>query len=59
MVTSTRIIDYDLKCCMMGQKCKNDISGRSSFSKENFVPLADLSLPQPSWKIAASKILGF
>ena len=24
--TSTRIIDYDFKCCMVEQKCKNNIS---------------------------------
>jgi len=29
MDTSTRIIDYDLKCCMVGQKCKNNISGNN------------------------------
>jgi len=28
MKISTRIIDYDLKCCMVVQKCKNNITGR-------------------------------
>jgi hypothetical protein len=28
METSRRIVDYDLKCCMVGQKCKNNITGR-------------------------------
>jgi hypothetical protein len=28
MKTSTRIIDY-FKCCMVKQKCKNNITGRS------------------------------
>jgi hypothetical protein len=29
METSTRIIDYPLKGCMVEQKCKNNIPGRS------------------------------
>jgi hypothetical protein len=27
METSRRIIDYDLKGCIVGQKCKNNITG--------------------------------
>jgi hypothetical protein len=38
-VGGAKVIDFHLKGCMVGQKCKNNISGRKSWKDEGSVRL--------------------
>jgi hypothetical protein len=38
-IIDTRVIDYCLKCCMLEQKCKNNISGSIIQVMREFSPI--------------------